>query len=103
MEYKMNQNAIDELVEIQKRFKLLSWTIESIRQNADEDIKSTLKEVHQLDLDAMSLDELNEKEEEIRSTIRFEAMSRLDWLRCDVDATCCNRSDYEPLKVEVVA
>ena len=102
MNYKMNQNAIDELVAIHNRLKLLSYTMASIKQNASKEIKLALKNVHSLDIDSMNWSELYENEEAIRDRIMHEAMARLDWFRCDVDANCCNRSDYEPLKVEVV-
>jgi len=101
-EYKMNQNAIDELAKIHRRLKLLNSDIHFIKRYADEGVKSLLKDLNGIELDAMGWKELYEKEQEIRDTIRFNTMSDFDWFRCDVDANCCNRSDYEPLKVEVV-
>ena len=101
MEYKMNQNAIDELVHIHKYLKWSEADGHWLKLNGTEEVKSFLKG-RDLDLDAMNWEQLYENEKEIRRALRWEATSRFDWFRCDVDANCCNRSEYEPLKVEVV-
>ena len=98
----MNQNAIDELVHIHKFIKWSEQQAHWLKLNGTEEVKSFLKS-RNFDLDAMNHKELYEKEEEIRGMLRWEATSRFDWFRCDIDANCCNRTDYEPLKVEVVA
>jgi hypothetical protein len=71
MNYKMNQNAIDELVAIHNRLKLLSYTMASIKQNASKEIKLALKNVHSLDIDSMNWSELYENEEAIRNGLQL--------------------------------
>ena len=102
MEYKMNQNAIDMVVDIHKRLKLTKVAIYQLSELADQGTKEMLKE-RGYDLDSMTREELYQNEAEIRSAIWYEVMGTFDWFRCDIDPDCCNRKDYEPLQVEVMS
>jgi hypothetical protein len=102
MDYKMNQNAIDMVVDIHKRLKLTKVAIYQLSELADQGTKEMLEE-RGYHLDWMTRDELYQNEADIRSAIWHDTMSTFDWFRCDIDPDCCNRKDYEPLKVEVMS
>lgn len=99
--YKMNQEAINELVQIHEVFKMMIWPVETILERLDEGVLLTLTEIHEFNLDEIK--EYSEEADRLRRVLRGMAQNRFDHFRCDIDESCCNRIEYEPLDVEVVA